>query len=303
MNLIKLGEKYNQTIVIALGFFDCIHLGHKFLADTACASAHMKNAESALFTFSNDMSALPDYERQIYDFKERTEAISNLGIENIVYTAFDREFCSIEPEKFLKLLTENLNVCGIVVGQDYTFGKNAAGDVEFLKHYCLRNNIDLTVKPFLLENGRKISTRYLKEYVKAGDVVSMNRLLSEPYFMLGTVEHARHVGKKLGFPTANITVNECRMPLSDGIYATRLHVDDEVYDCMTNVGAKPTFDVSNASIETYIFDFDGNLYGKEVKLAFYARTREVTKFSSPNELINQLKYDENNIRNILKTME
>ena len=94
-----------------------------------------------------------------------------------------------------------------------------------------------------------------------------------------------------------------RMPLADGIYATRLYVDGEVYDCMTNVGAKPTFGVSKPSIEAYIFDFNGNLYGKEVKLAFYERTRDVTKFASAEDLINQLKYDENHIRNILKTLE
>lgn len=303
MNLIKLGEKYNRPLVIALGFFDCIHLGHKLLADTACEIARIKSAESALFTFSNDMSALARYDKQIYDFQERAEAIFNLGVENIVYAEFDDEFCSIEPEKFLKLLTENLDVMGIVVGEDYTFGKNAAGDTELLKHFCKKNGIELSVMPFLLADGRKIATRDLKNYVRTGDVARLNSLLSEPYFMLGTVEHARNVGKKLGFPTANITVKERRMPLADGIYATRLYVDGEVYDCMTNVGAKPTFGVSKPSIEAYIFDFNGNLYGKEVKLAFYERTRDVTKFASAEDLINQLKYDENHIRNILKTLE
>ena len=303
MKILRFGERYDKPIVIVLGFFDCIHLGHKTLALCAKDYANNNSIESALFTFSNDPSQLFGGERQIYTFDERIVALKAIGIDNIVSATLDSDFAAIGPIEFLDSLTNTLNILAIVVGEDYTFGKNASGNVDTLKDYCKNNSIDLIVKPFTLHNGSKISTRTLKNLVTAGCIHNLNELLSEPYFMLGTVEHERHVGTGMGFPTANIPISASKLPLADGIYATRILVDGKRYNSMTNIGSKPTFDVHKPSIETYIFDFDGDLYGKGVKLSFYERTRDVMKFESKDALKAQLTQDEFNIRLILQNLE
>lgn len=303
MRLLKFGEKCASPLVICLGFFDCVHIGHKELVSAACDYAAQSGIESALLTFCNDPSSFFDGERQIYSFEERVEALKSLGLDNIIAANFDNCFAAITWTEFLSLLSSSLNIKAIVVGQDYTFGRDALGNVGVLKEYCVQNGINLIVKPFAEFEGSKISTRNLKDFVKCGNVSALNRLLSEPYFMLGQVEHARHVGRAIGFPTANIRTCEDKLPIADGIYATRLYADGKFFNSMTNVGAKPTFGVYSSTVETYVFDFCGDLYGKSVKLAFLERTRDIIKFSSPIALKTQLQRDEAIIRNLLLEKE
>ncbi len=301
MKILNLSDKYGAPVVIALGFFDCIHRGHRLLVQTAMqyAAAHNTNVEkveSALLTFCNDPSELLCGVRQMYSFEERAEALKNLGLDNLIYTQFNEAFASIEPIDFLQKLVSSLNIKAIVVGEDYTFGKRALGNVTLLKEFCDKRNIEVIVKPFEIDCGRKISTSSLKNLVLSGDITALNMLLSERYFMLGEVEHARRVGTKIGFPTANIRISDGKLPLAAGVYATVLSVDGKQYASMTNVGAKPTFDIQNTSIEAYILDFDGDLYGKTVKLSFVYRMRSIQKFASVGELQAQLTHDEQQVR-------
>lgn len=300
MNILKCGAEYKKPIAIALGFFDCIHLGHCMLVNVARECAANFSGESALFTFDNDPSVLLGGEKQIYNVTERAHALEALGLDNLIYATFDTNFAHKTPIQFLDSLTSSLNVKTIIVGEDYRFGKNAEGNIELLTKYCKDNEIALKIEQFKMSDGYKISTSKLKNLVKSGDMRHLNSLLTQPYFMIGKVEHARHVGSTvLGYPTANIAIDDSKLALADGIYATKLYVDGKCYNSMTNVGAKPTFDISTPSIEAFIFDFDGDLYGKQVKLAFIERTRGVIKFPSADALKEQLKADEAQIRAIL----
>ncbi len=145
-----------------------------------------------------------------------------------------------------------------------------------------------------------MSTQNLKCLVSCGNVSELDALLSQPYFIKGLVSHAKHNGTELGFPTANIAIDHNRLPLCDGIYATFTHIDGKTYPSMTNVGSKPTFNDDTPSIETYIFDFDADLYGKEIQIDFIERTRDIRKFANTQELQNRLQLDEREIREILK---
>ncbi|MCM1305750.1 MAG: bifunctional riboflavin kinase/FAD synthetase [Bacteroides sp.] len=302
MRILDFKDKLNTPIAVALGFFDCIHKGHCLLVRSACeyASAHL-GVESALFTFSNDPSScLTDKEKQIYNFDERAEALKNLGLENLIYTEFNKSFSSLEPIEFLDTLTENLNIKAVIIGHDYTFGKEAKGNISLIRSYFKDKSVDVITVPYERLDGKKISTSSLKALVKEGNIETLNSQLSEPYFMLGKVVHARHVGTELGFPTANINVSETRLPLAEGVYATILQADNRRYPSMTNVGAKPTFGIESPSIETYILDFDGNLYDKTVKLSFVARMRDVFKFTSLDDLKNQLVHDKAQVGKLIK---
>lgn len=304
MRVVDLYSGIKTPIAIALGFFDCIHRGHAKLVSVAkdCAKLRENGSEnSALLTFANDPNELFGNKKQIYSFEDRSLALENLGLDIIVGANFDRNFLKLSPSAFLDLLTSNFDVRAIIVGADYTFGYEAKGNIEFLKEYCAVKNILLKIVPFESVNGEKLSTRNLKSLVSDGDIKTLNTLLSEPYFMCGNVAHARRKGTQIGFPTANLQPNSARLPLKDGIYATKIWIDGVPHNGMTNVGAKPTFDVNSVSIETYIFDFNADVYGSRVKLQFFDRTRDVQKFNSSDELKAQLQYDEKEIRKLFSS--
>lgn len=297
---IDFNTNFDAPIAIALGFFDCIHIGHAKLvcAVNRYAQSH-NNVQSALFTFSNDPNEFFGKEKEIYTFNDRKTVLNNLGLDVVIKAKFDKSFMEMLPCDFLENLSK-FNVKAIVVGADYTFGKGASGNVDFLRAFCIEKNIDLIVVPFETVNGAKLSTRNLKALVKIGDVATLNMLLSEPYFMEGTVLHAKHNGTGLGFPTANISIERNRLPLCNGIYATYTYIDGKKHQSMTNVGSKPTFDDETTSVETFVFDFSENLYGKYIRIEFIERTRDVQKFATKEDLHNQLAKDEMQIREILK---
>lgn len=305
MKVFDFYDKYSTPLAITLGFFDCIHAGHKNLVCEAvkCAENGVNGAEnSALMTFSNDPNDVLSKSKQVYEFSDRCYALENLNLDVIIGAKFDIEFSNLNPQEFLNILTSNFNVKVIIVGTDYTFGKQASGNVEFLSKYCDSNGITLIVLPFEKVGGVKLSTRNLKSLVEKGEVDILNEMLSEPYFMRGEVQHARHKGTGMGFPTVNIAMPTHRLPLRDGIYATKIQIDEAWYESMTNVGAKPTFDVDTTSVETYIFDFDNDVYGKNVKVQFFKRTRDVQKFDSIDALKKQLEHDEQQIKQYFKTV-
>lgn len=293
-------KKYDKPIAIALGFFDCIHTGHALLVESAKKFAKDNGLESALLTFSNDPNEFFGKDKQICTFENRLFILEKLGLDEVIGAKFNEEFMSTSPQGFLDKLTGNFDVKCIVVGADYTFGKNAGGNVDMLEYYCKMHEIMLNVVPFETVCGEKLSTTYLKSLVKSGEVNKLNSHLAVPYFMSGVVQHARHKGTGMGFPTVNIAPDSQRLALKDGIYATFCNIDGKIYESMTNVGKKPTFNDDSVSVETYIFDFDGDVYGKNVIVYFIERTRDVTKFNSVDDLKTQLEKDERQIRGILQ---
>lgn len=290
----------NSPISLALGFFDCIHVGHRALIGAMKSYSEALGLRSALLTFKNDISERFGGEKQIYTYAERLAVLKESGIDYIIAANFDDEFENLSPAQFFEQLTTRYDIKAIFVGPDYTFGKGATGDVKLLGELCRDRGIQLHIVPFETADGKKISTTRLKNLVKGGDIARLNALLGAPYVIEGRVTSDRHVGRSLGFPTANIPVREDKLTLKSGIYATTLTVDGTTYGAMTNIGAKPTFDDCVPTIETYAFDFDGDLYGKDVLLRVYARTRDIKKFASPEALKAQLERDEAHIKALLK---
>ncbi len=302
MKIVDFSSEYSSPLSIALGFFDCIHLGHRSLISAAKIGAAESGMESAALTFYNDIGAYFGTGKQIYTFDERLYALEELGIDNVVAAKFDKEFEEMSAEEYFRLLTSNFNVKRVFAGADHTFGKDRKGNVSLLREMCSDAGIELHIVPFETRNGEKISTSRLKALVKEGNIVALNELLGAPYIIKGRIEEGRRIGRSFGFPTANIPVREDKLTLKSGIYATTLTVNGATYGAMTNIGDKPTFGDKAPTIETYIFDFDGDIYGKDVTLKVYARTRDIKKFASPEALKAQLVRDEAEIRALLKTL-
>lgn len=300
MNKINFGEKYDAPLALALGFFDCVHRGHAAVISSAREYAAAHGCECAVFTFSNDPGAFVGKRARIYTFEERAEALRGLGADVIVAAEFDSRFAALSREHFAEVLRDTLGLRAIRAGEDYTYGAQRAGDASTLDEDFGAYGVDIGVLPLIRIAGEeeKISSTAVKEALSAGDIARVNMLLSEPYFMLGRVSHAHGRGGTFGFPTANIPFDSSRLAPAPGVYATKVTVEGKVFLGGTNVGTKPTFGDEKPSVETFILDFDGDIYGKNIKLAFYQRLRGISDFGSAERLAAQLERDVAHIREI-----
>lgn len=303
MKILDFEKQYDVPVALALGFFDCIHKGHQKLCERAIEYAKANGIESALLTFTNDPNVLFGNEKQIFCFSDRVKVLEKCGLDVVIGALFDDKFASLSPLDFLDVLTSDFNVKSIFVGADYTFGKFAAGNVDLLRKYCDNRGILLCIVPFETSDGVKISTSKLKSYVKNGQVDKLDEYLALPYFMSGEVLHARHKGTGMGFPTTNIAPDESRLQLENGIYATFCEVEGKIFKSMTNVGTKPTFSDNSVSVETYIIDFSGDVYGKNIVVYFIEKMRDIVKFASQTELKAQLDSDKERAKKILDNFE
>lgn len=287
---IPFGQSFSSPVVLAAGFFDCVHLGHAAVIGRAESIAREQDALTAVFTFSDDAALALGKKKQIYGFNDRATALCDLGADVLIHAEFSAT-ADTSATCFLDLLSSSLDVKGAVIGEDYTFGAQAGGNAKMFADYFASRGAIAEILPFVTDDGRKIASTDIKSSVERGDIREVNRLLAEPYFMTGTVSHAHGRGKKLGFPTANLPLPDDRLPLGDGVYATRLSFDDKEFIGITNVGGRPTFGETAPTVETFVLDFDGDLYGKNLKLSFYERLRDITRFDSAARLAMQLERD------------
>ena len=288
MQIVQFGQKLNTPIVICLGYFGSMHLGHQKLLEVAKRRADELNAKVALFTFSNNhLKVLGMDCSVVYTFEERLSIYENLGIDYVIAAEFDDSFRKQSGAQFVELL-KKYNLKGVVCGFDYTCGRdrmNAAQLSDSLNGVCSVYVVDA-----ICLNGEKISTSRLREMLLRNDLEKANALLSEPYFLVGKVVSGRHVGSQIGFPTANLQISgEKELPL--GVYGGQTVVDGKLYRAIVNVGQKPTFGLDYVNVEAHLLDFEGDLYGKQLKVALTKYLRPISKFNSAQELIEQLKKD------------
>lgn len=293
MQLIKFGEKLNSPIVIALGFFGCMHKGHVQLLDQAKKLASQTNSKIALFTFSNNhLKVLGKDVKQIYTFDERCKVYQNLGVDVLVTAEFDEQFKNTNGANFLKTLS-SYNLQGVVCGFDYTCGSDRR-NCQFVCDYF--KDIPVSVVDAVCKDGVKISTTLIRNLLANNDIERANQLLSQNFFFDGIVVHGRGVGKNLGFPTANIQVDADKF-LPVGVFAGNTSIDGSEYHCIVNIGSKPTYDIAEQTVEVHIVDFDGNLYGNKMSISLVKYLRPICKFCDEVQLAQQLKIDRENCLN------
>ena len=290
MQLVNFGEKLNSPIVIALGFFGCMHKGHVQLLDQAKQLASKTNSKVALFTFSNNhLKVLGKDVKQLYTFDERCTVYQNLGVEVLLSAQFDHKFMQTTGEEFLDQL-KCYNLQGVVCGFDYTCGSNRR-NCQFVRQYL--GEVPVKIVDAVCLDGTKISTTYLRAVLAECKVEQANQLLSQEFFFDGKVVHGRGVGKDLGFPTANVQV-DCDKFLPVGVFAGKTQIDSCDYNVIVNIGSKPTYDISEPTVEVHVIDFVGDLYDKSISVKLLKFLRPIRKFTSELELIQQLKLDREN---------
>lgn len=288
-------DKNEEKIILALGFFDAIHKGHKKIIDKTIKLATKLNIKPAIFTFRNiNTNLLKNKKNELFSYEKRIDIYSKLGLKVLIYVDVTDEFCNLEPEIFFEKLINNFNIDTICVGKDYSFGKRKKGDIYLLKKLTKKYKINLKVINLLkLKNKEeKISSTYIKKNLKKGNVEEVNKLLTDNYSIKEKVVKGKQLGRKLGFPTANFDIKK-ELFLKDGVYITKTEIDSKIYHSITNVGHHPTIDNLKSNIETHIFDFDKDIYEKEIKVIFLKRIRDITKFDSIDLLKNRLEKDKN----------
>lgn len=288
MKIINYGEKDSQNVILLLGYFDCLHKGHIELIKKAKETKDVKSCKIAMFTFKND-----DFSNggALLLYKERLAKAERLGIDEIIAADFNEKFKNTSYRDFFDTLTDTLSVEALVCGFDYSFGKNAEGNVNSLSELCKEKSIPLFVVPKTEINGEKISTTMIKSLLLRGEVKKADELLSEPYSITGKIVKGRQVGRQIGFPTANINVPEKKFRIKCGVYKTHVIIDGKRYEGITNYGARPTFDLDFVLTETFIKEFDGDLYGKDITVFFDDYIRDIEKFYNQEDLKKQLEKD------------
>lgn len=282
-------EKSEEKIVVALGFFDCFHLGHRKIVDKTIELAKNNKCSSALLTFENNFfDVLGRNNKLIYTFPERKVIAEQLGLDLVISCQFDKFFMNLTSSQFLEQL-EQFNISAVVCGFDYTFGSDKA-DVKLLSQAFESRAIPVYVIDAVTDNGAKISSTLIRQELAASNIIVVNKYLNSCYTITGIVVQGRHVGGKIGFPTANLQVSKDKL-LPNGVFGGKVIIDGKEYKTIVNVGSKPTFEISQPSIEAHIIDFSGDLYGKEITVAITKFLRPIQKFRDTTELVQQLKKD------------
>ncbi len=278
--------------ILCLGFFDCVHRGHRALILTGAELAKSLNVQLEVATFDDSFfTARNRGERLIYTAKERKKLLKDLGVDHVHIMQATTELFNMDGDSFLdSILVED--IVGVVVGSDYKYGKNAQGNIKSLSIYCKNRDIQLKVVDLVEIDLHKIASSDIRELLKVGDIASANELLGQGYFMHGKVVHGQGNGKKFDIPTANISYSWCKLLPRRGVYKTKTTIDDTTYASLTNVGTQPTFEGSKITVETLILHYDGSdIYNKQITVHFCRRLRGVYKFNSPDELVAQIKKD------------
>ncbi len=298
----------NEKSVITLGTFDGLHLGHQQIVDTVIKKSLQSGGRSFLITFDphprkvipgrNDVKILSDLEDKIV-------ILEKLGLENLFVINFTNEFSRQSPEEFVeKYLVKGIGLSEIVIGYDHHFGKERDGNFKLLQDLGRKFKFAVTVVPELSVGGETVSSTKIRNALLSGDVVKAGKMLGRPYSFKGKVVRGDGRGKKLGFPTANLsTGNEDKLIPAKGIYAAECKVENEKHFGLLSLGSRPTFHNDGDIIpEFYIFDFDKDIYDKIMQVNIIERIRDEEKFDSVEKLIIQMKKDEKTGREILSKL-
>jgi len=286
----------NEKRVIALGFFDGIHLGHRALIEKTLERSRELGVQPAVISFDVHPDTLVRGRKvsMINSAFDRRDIVRRLfGIEDMIFLHFDREMMEMGWDAFVRWIAEEFGAVALVAGFDFTFGRRGEGNAKKLTALCGKLGIVCDIVPEVEVDGRKVSSTYIKELLTGGKLTTANRFLGHPYLMTGTVVSGHRLGRTLGAPTINMRFGEGVLVPAHGVYAARAVLDDgRVFDAVTNVGVRPTVSGGkDVSVESNLLDFSGDLYGRTVRIEFYRFLRPEIRFGSLDELQKQIAAD------------
>ena len=285
--------------VVTIGTFDGVHLGHRKVISRLKEIAREHGGESVIFTFYPHprLVTAPDEAnlRLLTTLAEKKEQFARSGIDHLIVFPFTKEFAELTYTGFVEeVLIKKLHTHCLVVGYDHKFGKNREGGYEYLQNCAETFGFEIEKLDVLLVDNAYVSSTHIREALEEGDIALANKFLGYRFTLHGTIVEGQRVGRKLGFPTANIEASDPHKLIPGyGVYAVEAELEGHKFGGMLNIGSRPTFNknADNRSIEVHIFDFSGNIYNHEISLTFAGKIRDEEKFGGVEALAEQLKKD------------
>jgi len=283
--------------VVTIGNFDGVHLGHQQLIENVVREARYFGVPSVVYTFHPHPVKVLHPEKPTYrmfDLRDQQEQFEQRGVEYVIIEEFTREFSKLTPQDFLdRYIVGRLHPKTLVVGHDFSFGADRAGNIPYLEKYCAQKGIRLIIIPPFQLGGTVVSSTLIREKLKNGEVEKANELLGRTYYVRGHVQKGFQRGRTIGVPTANIHPDVEFIPRL-GVYCTLTKIGAHLHPSVTNIGVNPTFEENGKNpvkIETHLFDFDAQLYGMEVEVYLLHFIRDEMKFSGIDELKKYIQKD------------
>lgn len=286
-------EKLNiGKCAVALGYFDGVHIGHRELISLLVREAKAEGLKSYILTFEDNLAKTKKTQSVIYNTKEKLRIFESLGVDGVIVADFS-SISGLSPESFVyDVLIDSLGVELAISGYNFRFGKFAAADSSRLIELMEDKGKRSLVLSERRVDGKPLSATVIRELIGEKRLDEANKMLGIPYYVEGTVERGLGLGTGFGFPTVNIPIRETS-PLASGVYRTAVKIGDRLYTGVTNVGSCPTVKEREIHTETLIADFDGNLYGQNIRIYFLGYLREERLFDSVDELRDQIYFDRN----------
>lgn len=306
MEVIRFEEirKFDQQPILSIGMFDGVHKGHQALLKELVQEAEREKTCSMVISFDkHPRQVVSDNENEVKILQtdsERIEKLSDSGVDYLVILHFTKEIAKLEASEFLDLVIENINPKALLLGYDNRFGRKGSTQFDDILAKGEYKNIKIRrTQDCVWYNDIEISSTQIRKALEKGEVSLANQMLGYDYTIEGKVINGYKIGRMLGFPTANIQLTNNKLLPQDGVYAVECQIDDKTYKGVLSIGERATFNIEGKSIELHIFFFDSEIYFKEIKIQIKDFLREQQKFSSKEELIEQITKDCENAKNIL----
>lgn len=290
-----------QPTVLTIGTFDGVHLGHQKIIERVVATARQEGLLATIFTFFPHPRMVVQHDKSlklIHTLEEKKQLLQRLGVDLLVVQPFNEAFAQLTAEEFVStILVQHLNVKKVIIGYDHRFGRNRTANINDMRLFGEKYGFAVEEISVQEVDEVSVSSTKIREALNKGDVITAEHYLGTPYSLTGTVVHGLKLGRTLGYPTANIQVTEdYKLIPKDGVYAVYSYIDARKVYGMMSIGKNPTIEGKGASIEVYFFDFNGDLYDRELTIYFVKYLREERKFSSVALLKKQLQDDETTAR-------
>ena len=290
-----------QPTVLTIGTFDGVHLGHQKIIERVVATARQEGLLATIFTFFPHPRMVVQHDKGlklIHTLEEKKQLLQQLGVDLLVVQPFNEAFAQLTAEEFVStILVQHLNVKKVIIGYDHRFGRNRTANINDMRLFGEKYGFAVEEISVQEVDEVSVSSTKIREALNKGDVTTAEHYLGTPYSLTGTVVHGLKLGRTLGYPTANIQVTEdYKLIPKDGVYAVYSYIGARKVYGMMSIGKNPTIEGKGASIEVYFFDFNGDLYDRELTIYFVKYLREERKFSSVALLKKQLQDDETTAR-------
>lgn len=287
--------------IYALGFFDGVHLGHQALLDACRELARENSCKAGVITFAAHPDGLVSGKAPalLNTIEDRKRLLFSFGMDTVVALPFDKQMMTTHWSTFLSDLTEQ-GAAGFVCGDDFRFGAGGNGTAKKLAGFCESRQLPYAVVPQQEIDGIRISSTHIRSLMEQGDMAQVGRFLGHPHIFTGKVISGRGLGHTMGIPTANLEIPEGVLLPRVGVYACNAYVDGNVYMAVTNIGSRPTVGGHHVTVEPWLLDFEGDLYGKQLTLAFHDYLRPEKNFSNLEELKTEILENAAQTRKILE---